>query len=303
MFVFYLTTATLLLASDEYSEPVQAWPEARLEMSEHFIVDDLFVPGLHPFRNPTAEGRVLHCKHAHIQVVDRSGTEFPHMPTDVLRASILHPNLISRMEIWTPPLTIEEARTEMRKWLPFIERTEEELDTFLALVDEDWLRYDYVSGVPNTNRFSAQWSDPDGMRMSISLIKSWQWQAPLRLQFRVTAMMDSRYPVQLVEGPIEPPPGHDDADLTAPRNWEADDRFVPLTNEFRPPQGELPPRFRSSDGNASETPPKTTPDYGPVTESPENVDKTPESRSWIKWVAGVVVVVLIVVVSVIARSR
>jgi hypothetical protein len=235
----------------QYSEQVREWPQVRLQLSQDVIVTDLFRAGLQPYLRPNAENRNIYAKHAHITVLDRDGRAYPSIPTDILRTTIQKPWLIETMEIWTPPLTIKEARSEMLKWLPVTRRSEKELDDFLRAVEADWLHYDIVNGDTDVVRFADGWTDADGVKKTLLLMKSWQWQAPLRLCFDLgTTNMQSRKKWVYHDGPIPPPPGFERANMKAPEDWEADHRFIPVTTEPRPAQGTLPPKYQAMNDKA-----------------------------------------------------
>lgn len=180
------------------------------------------------------------------------------------------------MEIWTPPLTINEARAEMLKWLPLTGRSEKELNEFLHAVEADWLHYDVVNGFTDVVRFADGWRDKDRVKQTLWLMKSWQWQAPLRLCFSVETMdLASRKTIELYDGPIPPPPGFEGADMKAPKDWDADDRFIPLTTEPRPAQSTLPPKYQAMNDKAQADAAALKPP--PVAQRP--TAKEPESKS------------------------
>lgn len=238
--------ARMAAAGVQYSDQVRQWPQVRLQLSREVTVGDLFASGLKPYLRPNAENHNLYAKHAHITVVDRDGRAYPPIPADILRTEVLKPWLIGTMEIWTPPLTINEARAEMLKWLPITGRTEKELNDFLRAVEADWLHYDVVNGFTDVVRFADGWREKDGPKKTIVLMKSWQWQAPLRLSFQLdTSGMPSRKQLDLYEGPIPPPPGYEGADMKAPEVAHEDNRFIPVTTEPRPAQGTLPPEYQA----------------------------------------------------------
>lgn len=234
-----------LPAAGQYSDQVLTWPKISLKLSPEVTIADLFTAGLRPFRQPYAQNTDLHAKHAHITLIDRDGAVFPTLPTDVLRTSVQKPGLIGTLEMWSPPLTINEARTEMSKWLPLVARTEEELDTFLAAVKKDWLHYDHGEGGSDTVRFAFSLWDADGLKKTVLLRKAWHWETPLRLCVMLeTATMKSRRGFSFYDIPVPPPPGFEDADMKAPQNWDADNPYVPLTVEYRNPPGTLPPDYQ-----------------------------------------------------------
>jgi hypothetical protein len=245
-----IISTVICCRGEPYSDTVQGWPHANFRLSDQIMVGDLFDSGLKPFRRPGAENRHLHAKHVQLTTSTRAGISYPLMPVDVLRCTVLKGGLIGTMEVWTPPLTIAEARAEMRKWLPLIAKTENDLDVFLKAVGGDWLGYDIVNGLPDSVRFAGRWNDGSGPDTSVFLMKSWQWQAPVRLCFAMNTMsLPSRRSLELYQEPIPAPPGFESQDMTAPKDWDADSMFIPVTTESRPALGVLPPKYANA-GNS-----------------------------------------------------
>lgn len=286
-FTLLLALAQMGTSFGQYSDQLRQWPQVRLKLSQEVTARDLFASGLRPYLRPNAENRNLYAKHAHISVVDRDGRAYPSIPADILRTTVRKPWLITSMEIWTPPLTIKEARAEMLKWLPMTARSGNELDDFLRAVEADWLHYDVVNGYTDVVRFADGWFDRDGVKKTLLLMKSWQWQAPLRLCFKLdTSGMKSRKSIELYEGPIPPPPGFEGADMKAPEVADEDNRFIPVTTEPRPAQGTLPPKYQEMNDKAQaeaaqksspaiQPPPKKAPEAKAVTTSEEPPSSTP----------------------------
>lgn len=252
------------LSFGQYSEEVRTWPEVRLKLSSDVIVRDLFAAGLHPYWKPNAENKSLFAKHAVVTLVDRNGRVFPPFPSDIVRTIVQRPDLIETMDLWSPPLTVEEARSEMTKWLPLIGKTEKELQAFLDAVRADWLHYDISNGSSDVIRFVESWTDQDGLKTTVLLMKSWQWQVPLRMCLKIeTAGMVSRKRWLYNEGPIPPPPGFEGADMKAPKHWEADNPFIPLTIQYRAPQGTLPPNYEALNSKVQSEPAVPMSEKGP----------------------------------------
>lgn len=274
------TLALLTASYGQYSDQVNQWPKVRLQLSPEVTVNDLFAADLHPYLRPNAEHRNLYAKHAHITVVDRDGRAYPSIPADILRTEVRKPWLIASIEIWTPPLTINEARAEMRKWLPITGRSEKELNDFLRVVENDWLHYDVVNGFTDVVRFADGWHEKDGLKNTLLLRKSWQWQAPLRLCFNLeTVTMPSRRSLEDYEGPIPHPPGFEDMDMKAPKDWEADDRFIPVTTESRPAQGTLPPKYQAMNDKAQSKAAAQMPTPAVQAPIPKKATETKPSKS------------------------
>lgn len=138
---------------------------------------------------------------------------------------------IATIEGFTPKLTVEEAREEMLKWLPYEtnKRTEKDLDDYLAAVKADYLDFDDpYRGIPHGCGIS--WNEPGfktlggGPRCGFGFRKTASPTHPLRLHFgfRWGLNRPSKDRGSYRPHPIKPPLGYEDVDMTAPEKFGPD---------------------------------------------------------------------------------
>jgi len=243
-------------SAQDYSEAVRQWPEMTLGITEKAPLSDVFDSGFRPYRWPGELGHMsIGFRHVRLTFVTRSGLQTPQMPMERCEIRVVGDTeqQILRMEFISPPLTLNEARIEMLKWLPFGQTTAQQMDEFLAKVKADWLHYEYEG----TKRigFATHWKDADGARYWISFMNARHWDTPLRLNVRVGQLpsVEGR-PYESRRKPVEPPPGYESVDMELPSSgeWGPDGIYVAVTNEPRSPRGSLPPGVKL---------PKTFPDW------------------------------------------
>lgn len=207
------------------------WPNATLEFSVAGKLKDVFDSGLRPYRFPGLENTNLEIKHLTLQIVLGSGGKLPALKIEVLRIRPFPDGEISTIEGFTPPLTIEQARSIMLKMLSFAayQRSEESLDSFLSLVKEDPLYFDDpYHGV--SHGFGISWNEPGfktpggGPRCGFGFRKTRDAAAPLRLQFGIDWGLNRprRDRGTWRPEPIEAPPGYEDVDMSAPESFGPD---------------------------------------------------------------------------------
>ena len=209
---------------DEYDP--QKWPKAELKLSTAATLKDMFDSGLRPYRFPGLENTTLEAKHLDLPIELGSGRSLPPIPAEMIRIKPFHDGEIATIEGFTPKLTLEQARNEMLKWLPYDEnsRTEKDLDEYLAAVKGDYLDFDDpYRGRPDG--CGIGWREPGfqtlggGPKCGFGFRKTASPTHPLRLHFgfewglnRPTKDRGAYRP-----HPIEPPPGYEDVDMTAPK--------------------------------------------------------------------------------------
>ncbi len=238
------------LAAQEYSDQVKQWPEVTLKFTEEMPMKDLFDSGLQPYRWPRESGnRKVGIRHLRLAVQTRRRLVTPAFPMERAEFSIIAPApapLIYDAEFFSPPLTVNEARVEMTKWLPFARNgdsmaTEENLEKFLAAVKADWLHYAYVNGVYKI-KFGFRIQTNDEIAYWISFMQAFDWDAPVRLHFGIDInSLPTRKHWEWPEGLLQPPPGYEHLSMETPSEWGPDAKYVPVTNEARSPLGSLPP--------------------------------------------------------------
>lgn len=302
LYCMLLITAVTVQSLAEYSEAVASWPQVRLRLSEQISIADLFAAGLHPYHSPGLANMIIESKHSRI-IVAGDAVEFPQFPSEQLEVFVDQPHLITQMTLKSPPLTFNEVRAEMTKWLPYTKKTSAELEAFLAAVKRDWLHYDTVNGKAYAVTFRSTTREPNGLRYSIWLMKAYHWDTPLRLCFTVDCnLMESRKRLKSYDGPIPPPPGYENVSMDPPKNWGPDNPYIPLTTEYRSPPGSLPPSAKLlPDGvtNNDNTNLKTESHQHAVTLGTDTSHKT--KGNWIFW--GVLTLAAISLISLILKKR
>jgi hypothetical protein len=129
-----LAFASILHASDEVPylareyDPAK-WPQATLKLSQAGTLKDVFDSGLRPYRHPGLENNLLEVKHLNLTILLGSGKRLPTFPMEWMNITPFTDGELSIIEAATPKLTLEQAREEMLKWLPFAEneRTKDDL--------------------------------------------------------------------------------------------------------------------------------------------------------------------------------
>lgn len=127
---------------DEYDP--DKWPKAELKLSPAATLKNIFESGLRPYRHPGLENSLLEVKHLNLMIFLGSGKRLPLIQAEVINITPFRDGEIATIEGFTHSLTIEEARAEMLKWLPYGEnqRTQKDLDDYLTAVEADFLDFD-----------------------------------------------------------------------------------------------------------------------------------------------------------------
>lgn len=204
------------------------WPKAELKLSQAATLKDVFDSGLRPYRFPGLENSVLEVKHLDLAILLDSGKRLPAIPVEWMHIKVFTDGELATIEAATPKLTLEQARQQMINWLPYGEndRTETDLDEYLAAVDADYLNYDDpYRGI--AHGCGVGWNEPGfktpggGPKVGVGFRKTASQQQPLRLYF--SASWGLNRPIRDRGGyrphPIEPPPGYEDVDMTAPAKF------------------------------------------------------------------------------------
>ncbi len=211
--------------NDEY-DPAK-WPKATLKLSQAATLKNVFDSGLRPYRFPGLENTTLEVKHLNLMVSLGSGNKLPLIQAEVMRIKPFRDGEIATIEGFTPKLTLDQARAEMLKWLPYAEndRTKNDIEIYLDAVRADYLDFDDpYRGI--SHGCSVYWKEPGwktkggGPQVVAWFRKTTSVTHPLRIHFKAT--WSSNRP-QKNRGtyrpdPIEPPPGYEDVDMTAPEN-------------------------------------------------------------------------------------
>lgn len=238
--------------AQDYSEAIQRWPRMTLNLAEDMPLSDIFDSGFRPYRWPGELGNMsIGFRHVMLTTRTRRGAITPVLPMERCEIRVVDPgSMIAEMAFYSPPLTLNEARMEMVKWLPVGSNAVQEMDTFLQNVKADWLHYDLAGS--ERIEFGTGWKDPDDVRYGIGFMKAYHWDTPLRLVFRIkSTYLQSRKNYRQRSTPVEPPKGYESVtmDLPPDAEWGPDNAYVAVTNEARAPRGSLPPGTKLLDAS------------------------------------------------------
>lgn len=233
--------ASLILVSTAFAEEVvprlhdeydpAKWPQAELKLSQAGTLKDVFDSGLRPYRFPYMENTTLEVKHVNLTIVLASGKRLPAIPMEWINLTVFTDGELATIEAATPKLTLEQARQQMLKWLPYGEngRTEGDLKEYLTAVEADYLDFDDpYRGIPHG--CGIGWSEPGfrkpggGAKVGVGFRKTASPSHPLSLYFGISWGLNrpSRDRISLHPHPIKPPPGYEDVDMTAPEKYGPD---------------------------------------------------------------------------------
>lgn len=207
------------------------WPQAELKLSQAGTLKDVFDSGLRPYRFPYLEKTTLEIKHVNLTIVLGSGKKLPVFPMEWMNIKVFTDGGLATIEAATPQLTLEQARQQMIKWLPYGDngRTESDLNEYLAAVEADYLNFDDpYRGIPHG--CGIGWNEPGfrkpggGAKVGVGFRKTVSPSHPLSLYFAISWGLNpaSRDRTSLHPHPIKPPPGYDNADMTAPKKYGPD---------------------------------------------------------------------------------
>ena len=223
---------------DEYDP--NKWPEAELKLSQAADLKDIFDSGLRPYRFPGLENTTLEGKHLALSIRLGSGKSLPPLDVEVIRIKPFRDGKIGTIEGFTPKLSLDQARQEMIKWLPFAanQRTEQDLEDYLAAVKADFLDFDDpYRGV--AHGCGVGWREPGfetyngGPQVGVGFRKTANPELPLRLHFWLS--WNANRPIKDTgsyrPNPIEPPPGYEHVDMTAPANFGPDSMVAILRSK------------------------------------------------------------------------
>ena len=216
------------------------WPRAELKLKEAADLKDIFDSGLRPYRFPGLENSLLEAKHINVQIVLGSGRRLPGIPAEVTQITPFRDGKIGTIEGFTPKLSLDQARQEMIKWLPFAanQRTEQDLEDYLAAVKADFLDFDDpYRGV--AHGCGVGWREPGfetyngGPQVGVGFRKTANPELPLRLHFWLS--WNANRPIKDAGSyrpdPIQPPPGYENVDMTAPANFGPDSMVAILRSK------------------------------------------------------------------------
>lgn len=216
--------------------PVEHWPQHVIGFSEKVTLTDIYEAGLRPYHFPSLERSFLETKHKTVIFRMRSSGDLPPIECERITLDVSDPWLLTQMTFMTGQYTLEESRKRMLPWLKYGDKTETDMDQFLAAVRADWLHYD-SNGVGKILRFGFMWKDGNGLgpRFGVSFMKAWNEKTPLRLTVDIDTfhMGKGRERKKSYDIPIPPPPGYETASMATPPNYGPDSPSSWETDEDR----------------------------------------------------------------------
>lgn len=200
------------------------WPVREIRLSPQGTLKDLFDSGLRPFRFPSLERHSLEVKHVRSIVVQPNGFKLPQFEAEIIDITVLANGLLSAIEFYNQTRTIEEARREMLRWMHLgnmPKRTEADLDAFLKAVANDYMNYDDL-GKGMTHNFVIRWQDENKIDYNVWFQKGRNPAKPLCVSMKIGFPRTPREASSHYSEPVPPPPGYEDADMTAPKDFGPD---------------------------------------------------------------------------------
>jgi hypothetical protein len=204
------------------------WPIAHLKLSQVATLKEVFDSGLRPYRFPGCETTTLEVKH--LRLITHLGPEkvLPEICVEWTNISMFDDGQISQIEGTTPQLSLQDAKVEMIKWLPYGKRSEKDLDDYLKAVEADPLNFDdpyrgFSDGC------GVGWKEPGwgklggGAHCGLGFRKTFSNTQPLALHFSFS--WSSNRPLKDANSykiPIPPPPGYEHVSMKAPERFGPD---------------------------------------------------------------------------------
>ena len=200
------------------------WSRDELRLTKEGLLGDLFDSGLRPYRFPRMETSSLEFKHSVTFVSQSDGIKLPRFFTETADISVLKGGLLGYVTLKQPPMKLAECRNEMLHWIQFgvnPKRTEIELDLFLKSVESDFRGYNYGPGSIDHD-FRLSWRDANNISYVVWFQQARLPGTPLAIYMSISW---NRTPIQSSASydiPIPPPPGYENVDMTAPKDFGPD---------------------------------------------------------------------------------
>lgn len=208
----------------------EKWPEVDMKLSTSATLKDVFDSGLRPYRHPGLETSLLEVKHINLRITLGSNRELPPIQVELMNLTPYRDGEIATIEGFTPRLTIDQARAQLKMWLPYGEdgRSLADLDSLLGAASKDPMDFDDpYRGVSHGS--SVTWKEPGwkerggGPQVVTWLRKTTSAEEPVRLYFKLS--WSSNRPLkerQFHKTPIPPPPGYESVSMSAPEKFGPD---------------------------------------------------------------------------------
>lgn len=167
----------------------EEWPQHRIQLTEKGELSELFQAGLRPEYRGETDKKTLTIKHARLGFVLPEGDVLPEFAVEYSAIDVLKSGLLL-MEFVSQPLSVEDARFEMEKWLPFFReshrKTSEELARFLKLVEEDYSGFDDPNFGGAPEGFGGGFTASNRVGYGVRFQKAYNEVLPVRIYLRVS---------------------------------------------------------------------------------------------------------------------
>jgi hypothetical protein len=223
------------------------WPKHVIKLDGKGTLKDIFDSGIRPFRFPRLEKTCLDFKHSKVFLELESGEKIQEINVEYGEIYPLQGGFLSKMELNSPRLTIEQAELQMAPFILKGKRTREELVKFLALAAHD-PRYYEDPYDDDLDGFTTAWNDVEGLRCYVGFKSTFDPKTPVRFVFGISWEAPIRTPIQqrsFYDIPIPPPPGYENVSMDAPRNFGPDSaveiarsKGLPITGDRAPEEYE-----------------------------------------------------------------
>jgi len=226
--IFALGSEAVPRLHNEYDP--EKWPEVDMKLSTSATLKDVFDSGLRPYRHPGLETSLLEVKHFNLRITLGSARKLPPVQVELMNLTPYRDGEIATIEGFTPRLTIDQARAQLKMWLPYGEngRSLADLDSLLGEASKDPMDFDDpYRGVSHGS--SMTWKEPGwkerggGAQVVTWLRKTTSPDEPVRLYFKLS--WSSNRPLkdrQFYKTPIPPPPGYESVPMSAPEKFGPD---------------------------------------------------------------------------------
>ena len=278
VFAAFLFTAGVSIAEPRPENDRANWPHVEVKLSSHTALKDLFDAGLRPYRFPQLETNLLECKHLYITFIQSDGKRLPSYEAELAQIHVLADGRVTTIELRNHRLTVADARAEMRRWLSLgtmPPRDARQLDHFFEKVEANYTGYDNP-GSDDDDRFGVRWKDQDDVAYSLGFLKAMNQLHPVSVAMTI-GMPRPPGIMQFSKVPIPPPPGYEDANMQAPKDFGPDSP-ISEAEEKAIADARTTPKYIQS-GSEKPRPPPTRVSPAQIEDAAE---KTP---SWV-WIAG-----------------
>lgn len=226
--IFALGSEAVPRLHSEYDP--EEWPEVDMRLSTSATLKDVFDSGLRPYRHPGLETSLLEVKYINLRITLGSSRKLPPVQVELMNLTPYRDGEIATIEGFTPRLTIDQARTQLKMWLPYGEngRSLADLDSLLGEASKDPMDFDDpYRGVAHGS--SVTWKEPGwkerggGPQVVTWLRKTTSPEEPVRLYFKLS--WSSNRPLkdrQFYKTPIPPPTGYESVTMSAPEKFGPD---------------------------------------------------------------------------------